>query len=260
MNINLQDKTALVCGASKGIGKAIAVQLASAGANVIIVARDIKELKNVHSQLGGLGSHNYITADLQNPDLAVASIFSQLPSRDGVDILINNTGGPPSGSLIKNNSEDFYLAIQRHLFASHQLVQEVTPGMKSRNWGRIINIISVSVRQPIPNLGVSNTVRGAMASWAKTLAGELGPHCITVNNILPGQTATDRLYYLIEGIANTSGKSVQTVEQEMMEQIPVGRFAKPEEMGYLATFLASDFAAFINGVSIPVDGGFLKSI
>ncbi len=260
MNINLINKTALVCGASKGIGKAIAEQLSIAGANIIILARSINELKNVYSGLSGSGKHNYIVADLQNPETAVSTILSQLPSRDCVDILVNNTGGPPSGSLIKSSNDDFSDAFQRHLFASHRLVQELIPGMQAKKWGRIINVISISVRQPIANLGVSNTVRGAMASWAKTLAGELGSYGITVNNILPGQTATDRLYYLIENIAKNTGKTTDRVEQEMINEIPIGRFAKPEEIAYLATFLASDYAAFINGTNIPVDGGFLKSI
>ena len=260
MNIELSGKTALVCGASKGIGRSIAVQLSESGANVIITARNLKDLMNVHSSLKGSGRHNYIVADFQNPKEAVEIINSQLPSGDCIDILVNNSGGPPSGKLMKSENEDFMLALERHLFASHLLVKEVSSGMANRQWGRIINIISISVRQPIDNLGVSNTVRGAMASWAKTLAGELGGLGITVNNILPGMTATDRLYYLIDNIANTSGVSNHEVEEGFKSQIPVGRFAKPEEIAYLAAFLASDFAAYINGTSIPVDGGFLKSM
>lgn len=260
MKINLAGKTALVCGASKGIGKSIAIELAKADANVIIVARSIKDLMNVHSELKGSGKYNYISADMQEPEVAVNTIISQLPSSDCVDILVNNSGGPPAGRIIKSNANDFSLAFQRHLFTSHLLVQNLLNGMQSRNWGRIINIISISVRQPIDNLGVSNTLRGAMASWAKTLANELAPSGITVNNILPGQTATDRLFYLIDNIAANSGITSETVAQNMKAQIPVGRFAKPEEIAYLATFLSSEYAAFINGTSIPVDGGFLKGI
>ncbi|MBX3044787.1 MAG: SDR family oxidoreductase [Candidatus Kapabacteria bacterium] len=260
MKVNLSDKTALICGASKGIGKAIAMQLAESGANVIITARNIKDLMAVNSQLGGNGKHNYIAADFQEPEKAVKIIISQLPSKGCIDILVNNSGGPPAGKIIKNEIEDFRLGIERHLFASHLLVKALSPAMEERRWGRILNIISISVKQPIDNLGVSNTVRGAMASWAKTLAGELGPSGITINNILPGQTATARLFYLIENMAKNSGKQTSEVEEQLISQIPVGRFAKPEEIAYLAAFLASDFAAFINGTSIPVDGGFLKSL
>lgn len=260
MNIDLKGRTALVCGGSKGIGKSIAIQFAESGANVIIVARNLKDLLKTHSELKQVGHHKYIVADLQNPEEAVKIIKSQLPSQDCVDILINNSGGPPAGLLIKSGTDEIFEAMQRHLFASHLLVKEFSQGMATRKWGRIINIISVSVKQPIENLGVSNTVRGAMASWAKTLSGELAPSGITVNNILPGQTATDRLYYLINNTANSLGISSMDVEEKMKSQIPVGRFAQPDETAYLAVFLSSGFANFINGTSIPVDGGFIKSI
>ncbi|MDT3738990.1 MAG: SDR family oxidoreductase [Candidatus Kapabacteria bacterium] len=258
MNIELTNKTALVCGASKGIGKAIAIELANSGANVILAARTLKDLMAVHSLLPDNHKHKYIAVDLQNPENAVNIIKSQLPVADSIDILINNSGGPPTGKLIDGSPKDFLSGFERHLFASQLLVQAFSPAMINRGWGRIINIISISVRQPIENLGVSNTVRGAMASWAKTLAGELGKSGITVNNILPGLTATERLFYLIENTANSTGVSSEAVEKGMKSQIPAGRFAKPEEIGYLASFLASDYASYINGTSIPVDGGYLK--
>jgi 3-oxoacyl-[acyl-carrier protein] reductase len=260
MNIDLQGKTALVCGASKGIGKSIAIELANSGANVILIARTLKDLMSVHQELNNPDKHVYISADLQTPSEALKIIQSQLPKFNCVDILVNNSGGPPSGKLIKSVPDDMQSAMERHLFASHLLVQEFSQYMKERNWGRIINIISISVKQPIENLGVSNTVRGAVASWAKTLATELAPSGITVNNILPGFTATERLQYLIENTAKLNGISTYEVEQEIIKQIPIGRLAKPEEIAHLAVFLASDYASYITGVSIPIDGGFLKGL
>ncbi|MFA5512162.1 MAG: SDR family oxidoreductase [Candidatus Kapaibacterium sp.] len=260
MKIDLHERTALVCGASKGIGRAVAVELSKSGANVILVARNMKDLTYTTSLLNPAGKHSYIIADLQNPTEALNIIKSQLPCENCIDILVNNSGGPPSGKIIKSEISDFIDAMERHLHASHLITQELSKGMISKNFGRIINIISVSVKQPIENLGVSNTVRAAMAAWAKTLSIELGAFGITVNNILPGQTATDRLNYLIENIATASGESTGEVELRMKSMIPAGRFAKPEEIAYLAVFLASEYSSFINGTSIPVDGGFVKSI
>lgn len=260
MKIDLQNKTALVCGASKGIGCAIAKELAESGANVILAARSLNELEKVRDSLPNKLNHVYIAVDFQQPMNAVNIIKSQLPSPDKIDIIVNNAGGPPAGKIINAEIPEFAAAFERHLFMSHLLVREFTPAMISRKWGRIINIISISVKQPVENLGVSNTLRGAMNSWAKTLSNELGIHGITVNNILPGQTATDRLNQLIDNTALNSGKSREEVIENMKSQIPLGRFAKPEEIAFLAVFLASEKADFINGTSIPVDGGYIKGL
>lgn len=260
MNIDLNGKTALVCGASKGIGASIAIEFAKSGANVILLARSLKDLISTFNSLSGSGIHKYITADLQNPTEAVSIIKGQIPSLNCIDILVNNTGGPSPGRIIKSEVQDFLDAFNRHVIASQLLTQMVMPGMIERNWGRVINIISISVRQPVDNLGVSNTIRGAMASWAKTLANEVGKMGITVNSILPGFTSTERLQYLIDNISKTNNLSFSEVETQMKQQIPTGRFVKPEEIAYYATFLASEFAASINGTAVAIDGGYLKTI
>lgn len=259
MNINLNGKTALVCGASKGIGKSIAVEFSKAGANVILVARSLKDLTNVSSLLEG-NSHKYIVADLQNPLQAAGVIKSQLPSNDCIDILVNNSGGPPAGKISKADNEDFVTAFERLILSSHTLTQLVLPGMISRNWGRIINIISISVKQPVDNLGVSNTIRGAAASWAKSMANELAQYGVNVNSILPGFTSTERLTTLIQNTAKNSNLSEDQVTKQILSQIPLGRFVAPEEIAYLALFLSSSFAEAISGTSIPVDGGYLRTI
>lgn len=262
MNIRLDGRTALVCGSSQGIGKAIAIQFAEMGANVILLARNMDLMMAVASDLPKTDSqkHYIYQADLQKPAEAANIVKQHIEANGSIDILVNNSGGPPSGLAIDAKPEDFMLAFERHLLASQLLVQTVVPGMKSANFGRIINVISISVRQPIDNLGVSNTLRGAMASWAKTLSRELGKFGITVNNLLPGQTSTERLSSLIKTNAEKRGLTIAELEKEMIAEIPVGRFGKPEELGFAAGFLASDEAAFINGVSLPVDGGYIRAV
>lgn len=252
MQLNLVDKTALVCGSSKGIGAAIAHSLAAEGARIILVARHEDELSAQVKSLTGSG-HRVFAADLHSRSSLNRLI--EFLSLQEIDIVINNTGGPAPGSLVDAQIEDFQKALDTHLFASHRIMQAVIPGMKKRNFGRFINVISTSVKIPIPGLGVSNTTRGAMASWAKTLSLEVAPFGITVNNILPGSIRTARLDAIIR---NTAGKKAITEEDaatEMRQAIPAGRFGEPDELGHLAAFLASEKAAYITGVSIPVDGG-----
>ncbi len=260
MNISLIGKYALVCGASKGIGRAISFEFANSGANLILVARNIKDLMALHSSLPNSNNHIYISADLQEPNLAINQIKAQLPSLNCIDILINNTGGPPPGLILNSTIEDFNLAFQRHILSAQELVKLVINGMIEKKWGRIINIISMSVRQPVDNLGVSNTIRAAMSSWAKTLSNEIACNGITVNSILPGYTSTERLYSLIDNIAKTKKTTNDEVERQLYSQIPIGRFVKPEEIAYYATFLASEYANAINGTALAIDGGYLRTI
>ena len=256
MNLNLTGKNALVCGGSKGIGKASAEALARLVANVIIVSRNTGHLLEALATLPKHGEqhHEFLKADLT--DLADLKKKLKLLLEDRtIHILVNNTGGPPAGALLSAAQEDFLSAFHQHLICNQALAQLIVPGMKRSGYGRIINIISTSVKIPLKGLGVSNTIRGAVASWAKTLANELGPFGITVNNVLPGATATERLEQIITGKSDKTGKSREDVILEMQEEIPLGRFASPDEIGTAVAYLASPAAGYITGINLPVDGG-----
>ena len=256
MNLDLKNKNAIVCGSTQGIGKAIAVELALLGANVTLVARDESKLKTVSSALDSSKGqkHNYLVVDFTKPEDLKKKVEEHTKS-NSVHILINNTGGPAGGSALDAKTEEFTQAFSNHLLCNHILVQAVVPGMKKEKYGRIINIISTSVKQPIKGLGVSNTIRAAVANWSKTLAGELAPFGITVNNILPGATNTERLNTLIDARAKKAGITVKDESQEWLKEIPVGRFADASEIAAAAAFLASPAASYINGINVPVDGG-----
>ncbi len=262
MNSELKKKSAIVCGSTQGIGKAVAVQLAAMGANVTLLARDEQKLKQSKSELpaGGGQLHSYLVADFNDPD-ALSELVQQFIRRNGpVNILVNNTGGPAAGPVYKAQKEQFLAAFNQHLICNHLLVQACAEGMKNAGYGRIINIISTSVKQPLPNLGVSNTIRAAVANWSKTLANELGKEGITVNNVLPGATATQRLASIIKNKSEKTGMTEEQVSREMLHEIPLGRFAKPEEVAAAVAFLASPAAAYINGINLPVDGGRTASL
>ena len=256
MKIDLSGKTALVCGSTGGIGKAAALQLASCGANVILLARNQSKLNAVLKELSQNGSqkHEAFAADFANQS-QVKEVAAKIASTHQINILINNTGGPPGGPAHTADIEEFLVAFNNHLVNNHLLVTHLLDGMKKSGYGRIINVISTSVKQPLPNLGVSNTIRGAVANWAKTLANELAGFGITVNNVLPGATETERLSSIIQNKAEKTGKAQDAVSAEMLKEIPAGRFAKPEETAYAIAFLASPLAAYINGINLPVDGG-----
>ena len=255
MDLSLKGKNALVCGSTQGIGKATAIELASLGASVILMARDEKKLKSTLGELPSSNQdHSFVVADFSFPD-QVKSVINKLVSEKEVHIVINNTGGPPAGQVIDSKPEDFLSAINAHLICSQILVQACAPAMKKSKFGRIINIISTSVKIPIKGLGVSNTVRGAMASWSKTLSLELAPFGITVNNILPGSTKTGRIESIIQTRSQKSGKTEDQIRQEIIDEIPAGRMAEASEVGAVVAFLASPAAGYINGVSLPVDGG-----
>ncbi|MBS1682237.1 MAG: SDR family oxidoreductase [Bacteroidetes bacterium] len=256
MDLNLSGKNALVCGSTQGIGKASAVELALLGASVILLARDEEKLKAAATELPTPENqkHKYVVADFNFPE-KVKSEIEKLVAQNDIHILVNNTGGPPAGQAIDSKTEDFLSAINAHLICSQILVQACVPAMKKNKYGRIINIISTSVKIPIKGLGVSNTVRGAMASWSKTLSLELAPFGITVNNVLPGSTKTGRIESLIQTRAKKSGKTENEIRQEMIDEIPAGRMAEASEVASVVAFLSSPAAGYVNGVSVPVDGG-----
>jgi 3-oxoacyl-[acyl-carrier protein] reductase len=257
MNIDLSNKRAVVCGSTQGIGKATAMELAALGCNVTLVARNEESLKKVKSELPCKENqmHSYLCVDF-NDSHKLKEIMEAFIQRSGaVNILVNNTGGPPAGPIAAAKTDEFLTAFQQHLINNHILTQACIDGMKRTGYGRIINIISTSVKQPLPNLGVSNTIRAAVANWAKTMANELGKFGITVNNVLPGATATQRLSSIIDNKAVKTNLAAEDVKNEMLHEIPLGRFAEASEIAAAVAFLASPSAAYINGINLPVDGG-----
>ncbi len=256
MNLDLQGKRAVVCGSTQGIGLASAMELARLGATVTLFARNESKLKKTVGDLAKSPgqAHDYLVADFSEPE-QVEKVIARYARNQSTHILINNTGGPPGGQAIEAGTEAYIKAFSSHLLCNQVLVQALVPGMKEEGYGRIINIISTSVKIPIRGLGVSNTIRGAVASWAKTLSMELGPFGITVNNVLPGSTDTQRLDEIIRSKAEKSKVSVDDVRREMVAEIPAGRIGTPAEIAAAVAFLATPAAAYINGVSLPVDGG-----
>lgn len=261
MNISLDGKRAVICGSSQGIGYAIAEELAQMGANCILLARNEENLRIAASQLDTSirQMHSYHAIDF-NDEEATRKLIQSIIAEGPVHILVNNSGGPAAGPIIEATEEQFVKAFHQHLITNHILTRAVMEGMKNEGFGRIINIISTSVKIPLKNLGVSNTIRGAVASWAKTMANELGQYGITVNNVLPGFTRTARLDSLIASIAHKESISTELVENNMMSEVPARRFGEAAEVAAVAAFLASPAAAFVNGTSIPVDGGRTGSI
>lgn len=259
MEITLNNKNAIVCGSTQGIGKATAMELALMGANVTLIARDKSKLASVVSNLDTKQgqSHSYICIDFCDTD----ELRTKLKNIDkNYHILINNTGGPAGGPITEANTQSFENAFKMHLINNQILAQSVIPGMIKEGYGRIVNIISTSVKAPIPGLGVSNTIRAAVANWAKTLSLELGEHGITVNNILPGFTNTNRLKSIIAKKSEKLGISENEVIKTMMKSIPANRFGEAQETANAVTFLCSPAAAYINGINLPVDGGRTASL
>ena len=260
MELNLKNKAALVCGSTQGIGRATAMALANEGVKVTLLARDQAKLEHVLSELPKTANHDYIVADFSKVDLLKVKVSDYLNKNSGFHILINNTGGPRSGSILEATLEQFESAFTMHLKCSHVLTQLLVPFMKSENYGRIINVISTSVKEPIDGLGVSNTIRNAVGNWSKTLSFELGAFGITVNNVLPGFTQTERLNEIIDVKAKKTNTSFEEMKNLMKNYTPAKRFAKPQETANTIVFLASEAASYINGVNIPVDGGRTKSL
>jgi 3-oxoacyl-[acyl-carrier protein] reductase len=255
--LNLIGKRALVCGSTQGIGKASALQLASLGASITLIARNEDSLKAILKELpvNAGQKHDYIVADFDKSETVKVNVEKYLAGGNEFHILVNNTGGPSGGEIILAKPEEFLNTFQRHLICNHVITQLLIPGMKNNKYGRIINIISTSVKEPIRGLGVSNTIRAAVANWSKTMSFELGPFGITVNNVLPGATETARITDIVTNTSKKTGKSEDQVKADMLSKIPAGRFAKPEEIAYAVAFLASPEASYINGTNMPVDGG-----
>jgi 3-oxoacyl-[acyl-carrier protein] reductase len=256
MNLSLQGKKAIVCGSTQGIGKASAVELALLGAEITLVARSQAKLEDVARELPSNHGqkHNFIVADFSDAT-GLKSAIQEFAGSNIVQILVNNTGGPPAGQAIDARIEDFTAAFSAHLLCNQILVQALVPGMKQSEYGRIINIISTSVKIPIRGLGVSNTIRGAVANWSKTLSVELAPFGITVNNVLPGASMTARLESIIKTKAEKSNMTREQVIKEMESEIPASRISAPSEIAAAVAFLATPAAGYINGINVPVDGG-----
>jgi 3-oxoacyl-[acyl-carrier protein] reductase len=261
MNLSLRNKHALICGSTQGIGLAIAKELALLGANCTLMARNAEALataseslaKNEHQH------HNFLVTDFTNNDEVLTAV-KNLVLENPVHILINNTGGPPAGPIANATAAEFLFAYNLHLINNHQIATTVLDGMKQDGFGRIINVISTSVKIPLANLGVSNTTRAAVGAWAKTLAGEVAKFGITVNNVLPGATNTVRLSSIIANKATKLNASTENISAEMMHEIPMGRFGEAHEIAAMAAFLASPAASYVTGQSICVDGGRTGSI
>jgi 3-oxoacyl-[acyl-carrier protein] reductase len=257
MNLDLTGKLALVGGASQGIGFASAMELAKLGASVVLMARDKERLEAAMKQLDVSKGQKHATLviDNNNPEELRRVVSEFLKTSGPATILVNNTGGPPGGPIVQSKEEEFIKTFNQHLICNHVLMQLTVEGMKQEKYGRIINVISTSVKLPLKGLGVSNTIRAAVANWSKTLSNELAPFGITVNNVLPGATGTARLKGIIDARAQKSGTSQDDIRDEMVHEIPAGRFGEPEEIANAVAFLASPAASYINGINLPVDGG-----
>lgn len=257
MDTSLNGLHALVCGSTQGIGRATAMELARAGARITLLARDEARLNEVLAMLDRSAGqqHTLAVADMADTSALGRTMAAVVADHGPVDIVVNNTGGPAPGPAHGSEVGSFEHAFRQHLLANQTILLAVVPGMKAKRHGRIINIISTSVKQPIPGLGVSNTIRGAVAQWAKTLAGELGPFGITVNNVLPGSTDTERIRDLVRRKAEANKIGLEAAAEAMKNEVPLKRFARPEEIAYAVVFLAGPSAAYINGINLPVDGG-----
>lgn len=261
MDLDLTGKHALVCGGSEGIGRATALELAQLGADVTLLARREEAMRDAVASLPCSGSqkHAYVVADVAQT-FELGQSVTTLAAERPVHILLNNTGGPPGGAAHEADIAAYLDAFNKHLIANQTLLQAVLPGMRAAQWGRIVNVLSTSVYEPISNLGVSNTIRGAVASWAKTLSKELGVDGITVNNVLPGYTRTQRLEQILADRSTATGKTQDEVAKGMLASVPAGRFAQAHEIADMIAFLCSPAAAYVNGQSIAVDGGRMQSI
>lgn len=261
MDLNLKGKRAVVCGSTQGIGKAAALELASLGASVTLIARNEKKLNETLQELSTTArqQHGYLVADFSLPD-KLGQVVTEYARDNRVHILVNNTGGPPAGLAINAGVEEYRQAFGSHVICNQLLAQAFVPGMKAERYGRIINVISTSVKAPIQGLGVSNTIRGAVANWSKTLATELGAFGITVNNVLPGSTMTQRLKSVLQEKIQKTGKTMEAAMADMIADIPAGRIGNAHEIAAAIAFLASPAAAYINGINLPVDGGRTNSL
>ena len=257
MKIDLTGKKALVGGSSKGIGLGIATELANSGASVCLMARNESRLKEIVSQLPDSNNHSYLVVDFSKfEDFKIK--IEEYVKNNQVDILINNTQGPPAGNSLSKNIDSYQEAFDLLFKSVVHTTSLVIPGMQKNKWGRIINVTSVSVKEPLNYLVLSNSIRSAVVAWAKSLSVDLGPDGITVNSILTGYFDTERIKELNKEKSKSLNISEAEVLDKMKSLVPASRLGRPE-YGYLVSFLSSDNAAYINGASIPIDGGLLKS-
>jgi 3-oxoacyl-[acyl-carrier protein] reductase len=261
MDLGLQDKRALVLGASRGLGLAIAQSLAAEGAAVTLCGRNRDALDEAVKALNASGAEaDFLILDLADPSQRRSALEGLLADGRSYDILINNGGGPAPGAVGAVDTAQWHAAFDSMVSALFEVTAKVLPGMRARGWGRVINLVSSGVVQPIPNLGISNTLRSSIISWAKTLASEVGAEGVTVNSVIPGRIATARVAELDEAAAKRSGSTVDAVAKASRGTIPVGRYGEPSEFADAVTFLASDRAGYITGTSLRVDGGLIRSI
>lgn len=261
MNFGLENRVALVAASSKGLGRAVAAELAAEGAALIMCARETAALDGAKRSIIDAFGVNVvaITTDLSDPQQVDRLVAEGLSHFGRIDILVTNTGGPPAGEFEAHSPEVWQDAIRQNLESVLNLTRAVLPGMKERRWGRILNITSIAVKQPVDSLILSNSVRAAVTGFARTLANEVGAFGITVNNVMPGYTRTERLEELASRMAETKGITVSEVTGAWEGEIPMGRLAEPRELGALVAFLASERAGYITGTSIPVDGGWIRA-
>lgn len=263
MELGLKDKVAIVSASSKGLGKACAIGLAREGAKVVICARNLTELEKAKVEIENSSKNNNVfavQADVTNYEDVKKLVNLTVEKFGTVHILVTNAGGPPAGYFEDFKDEDWNSAFNLNFMSAVRLIREVLPFMKSQRWGRIINITSVAVKQPIDNLILSNSIRMSVLGLAKTLAFQLAKYNILINNVAPGYTLTDRVKFVIEQRAKDTGKTIEEVKAELSKDIPLGRLAEPEELANVVVFLASERASYITGATIPVDGGWIRGV
>lgn len=261
MDFGLKNKIAVVCGSSQGLGFASSRELAKKGCSVVICSRDKSRIEQAARKIGQEtgGSIFPYQVDLSNTNQVVNFTKTVISEFNRIDILVNNTGGPPAGFFMDLSEQDWSAAFQNTFLSAVTLTKHILPVMIEENWGRIINLQSISMIEPISDLILSNSVRMAVAGWAKTLSNQYAKYNITINNIATGFTLTERLISLVENKAKQEKISAKEVVKKWEDQIPAGRLAKPEEIAWLVTFLASEQAGYITGATIPVDGGYIQS-
>ena len=262
MDLGLRGKVALVAASSKGLGRAIAEELAAEGAHLVICARGREALEEAAESIRQRAPVKVvdIPADVSDPQDAARVVSAALEEFGQVDILVTNSGGPPSGSFESLNPEMWDAATRLLLKSAVELARAVLPGMKERRWGRILNVTSIAAKQPIEGLMLSNSLRAAVIGFARTLANEVAPFGVTVNNLLPGYTRTDRVQELARAAGGKTGASDTDIVSKWEREIPMGRLGEPREFAALAAFLASERASYITGSSIAVDGGWIRSL
>jgi len=261
VDFGLRNRVALVAAASKGLGRAVAEELGTEGARVVICARHESELETTRAAIASAGAEvTPVVADLSTREGVDASAHAALRRYGQIDILVTNAGGPPAGPFEQHSWEQWEQAVNLTLRSAVELTRHALPGMRERRWGRIINITSIAVKQPVDGLILSNSIRAAVTGWARTLANEVASEGVTVNNVLPGYTRTDRVMQLNAVRAKAEGVAVEEIQRRIDQQIPMRRLGDPREFAAMVAFLASDRASYITAQSIAVDGGWIRGL